>query len=69
MVPMNYLQDSNGDADIGNRLMYTGRGKEGEGDMNGERSMEAYRLQYIKQITNGNLVYDSANSNYGSVTT
>ena len=45
MVPMNYLQDSNGDADIGNRLMYTGRGKEGEGDMNGERSMEAYRLQ------------------------
>ena len=63
MVLMNYLQDSNGDADIGNRLMYTGRGKEGEGDINGERSMEAYRLQYTKQITNGNLVYDSANSN------
>ena len=63
MVLMNYLQDSNGDADIGNRLMYTGRRKEGEGDINGERSMEAYRLQYTKQITNGNLVYDSANSN------
>ena len=43
-----YLQDSNGDADIENRFMDTGTGKEGEGDMNGESSMEAYTLQYVK---------------------
>ena len=37
--------------------------------MNGESSMEAYTLPYIKHITNINLLYDSGNSKCGSVTT
>ena len=32
-----------------NRLMVSGRGEEGEGEMNGERSMEAYTLPYVKE--------------------
>ena len=60
---------SNGEADIENRLMDMGKGEDGEDEMNGERSMEAYALSYIKQIANGNLLYDSGNSNWGSVTT
>ena len=39
------------------------------GEMNGESSMEAYTLPYVKQIANGNLLYDLENSNWGSVTT
>ena len=35
--------------------MDTGVGEEGEGGMNGESSMEAYTLPYVKQIANGNL--------------
>ena len=38
-------------------------GEEGEGEMNGENSMEAYTLPYVKQIANGNLLYDSENAN------
>ena len=34
-----------------------------------ESSMEAYTLTYVKQIANGNLLYDTGNSNWGSVTT
>jgi len=34
-----------------------------------ESNMEAYILPCIKQITNGNLLCDSRNSNQGSVTT
>ena len=54
-----------------NRLMDTGSGVrgEGEGEMNGESNTEAYTLQCVKQITNGDLLYDSGNSNWGSVTT
>ena len=37
----NYLQGSNGNADIENRLMGTGSGEEGEGGMNGKNSIEA----------------------------
>ena len=39
------------------------RGEEEEGEMNGESSMEAYILQYTKQIDDGNLLQDSGNSN------
>ena len=37
--------------------------------MNGESSMETYTLPYVKQIASGNLLYNSGNSNQGSVTT
>ena len=40
-----------------------------EGGTNGETSMETYTLPYVKQIASGNLMYDSGNSNWGSVTT
>ena len=43
-----YLQGSNGDADIENRLMDKSEGEEGEGEMNGESIMEAYTLPYVK---------------------
>ena len=49
MVLMNLnLQDSNTDADIENRLLDTGCGEEGEGEMSGESNMEAYTLPYVK---------------------
>ena len=35
----------------------------------GESSMETYTLTYVKEIASGNLLYDSRNSNWGSVTT
>ena len=60
---------SNGDADIEDRLMDAGVGEEGQGGMNGEKSMEASTIQYVKQRASGNLVYDSGNSNQGSVMT
>ena len=45
-----------------------GGGKEeGEGEMYGENNMETYTT--ICKIANGNLLYDSGNSNRGSVTT
>ena len=50
-------------------LMGMGGGEEEEGEMNGESSKEAYTLLYVKQIVNGNFLYDSENSNQGSVTT
>ena len=43
-----YLQGSDGDADIENRLMDTGGGEEGEGGTNGESSMEVHTLPYVK---------------------
>ena len=36
--------------------------------MNGASSMEAYTLPYVKQIANGNMLYDPGSSNWGSVT-
>ena len=60
---------SSGYADIENRLVDKGKGEEGGGEINGESSMEAYTLTYVKQIANGNLLYDTGNSNWGSVTT
>ena len=41
--------------------------EEGEGSVNGESSMETYIPLYVKQIANGNLLYDSRKSNQGSV--
>ena len=42
-------QSSNGDADIENTLMDKGWGEEGEGQINGESSMDAYTLTYVKR--------------------
>ena len=44
-------------------------GEEGEGGMSGESSREAYTLSYVKQMAIGNLLYDSGNSNQGSIVT
>ena len=49
------------------RLMDTGRGEERVRGM--ERVKRKLTLSYVKQIANGNLLYDSGNSNQGSVTT
>ena len=62
------MQGISGDTDIENRLMdmgWEGR-KERLGCM--ERTTWKLILPYIKEIARGNLLYDSANSNQGSVT-
>jgi len=41
-------------------------GEEGEGEMYGNSNIEIYNT--ICKIANGNLLYDSGNSNRGSVT-
>ena len=41
----------------------------GEGGMKGESNREIYTLTYVKQISSGNLLYDSGKSNQISVTT
>ena len=46
-----------------------GWGEEGEGEMNGESSMEAYTLSYMKHTDNGNWLFDSEDSTWGSVRT
>ena len=57
----------NGDVDIENRLMDT----EGRGGRRELRYMEKVTwkltLSYVKQIANGSSLYDSGNSNRGSV--
>ena len=60
---------SNIDTDVENRFVDKGSGAEDKGEMNGDCSTEAYTLPYVKQIANGNLLYDSGTSNQGSVTT
>ena len=63
------MHDSNGDADIENRLVDPEkgvRGKEKSGFM--ERVTLKLTLPYVKEIDNGNLLYDSVNLNWGSVT-
>ena len=42
-------QSSNGDTDIENSLMDKGGGKEGEGEINGQSSMDAYTLAYVNR--------------------
>ena len=64
-----YLQGSNGDTDIENRHMDMGEGEKGEGGMYGQTNMETYTWPYVKWVASGNLLYDSGNSNWGSVTT
>ena len=44
---MNFSQSTNGVADIKNRRMDKGGGGEGEGEMNGESSLETFALIYI----------------------
>ena len=39
---------SSGDADVEDRLMDAGVGEEGQGGMNGEKTMEASTLLYVK---------------------
>ena len=60
-------------ADTENRLTDPGLGRGGRGGgeagTNGENSMETHTRPYGKQIASGNLLYDSGNSNWGSVTT
>ena len=51
-----------------NLWMDKGGREEGKDKMNEESSMEAYTLPYEKEIAHGNLLYDSGNSNWGSVT-
>ena len=50
-----------------NRLMDMGRGEERVRSM--ERITWKLTLPYVKQMANGNLPYDSGNSNRGSVST
>ena len=47
--------------------MDTGGGVEGEGET--QRVTWKFTVPYVKQIANGNLLYDSGNSNRASVTT
>ena len=61
------MQGSKADADTENRLVDTVG--EGEGGMNGESSVETHTLPYVKQDSQGNSLYESQNSNWGSVTT
>ena len=64
------MQGSSGYTDIETRLMNkVVEREEGEGRIYGESNMETYTLPYVKQTANGNLLYDSGNSNWGSVTT
>ena len=46
-----------------------GHKREGDGGTNGECRMETYTLPHVKQIASKNLLYDSGNSNWSSVTT
>ena len=62
-----YLQGSNGEADMENRLTDTGRGEERVRCM--ERVTWKLTLPYVKEIASGNLLYDSRNSNRGSMAT
>ena len=58
---------NNGDTDIENRLTdMVGEGEEGEGRMYGESKMNIYIS--ICKTDHHNLLYDSGNSNQGSVT-
>ena len=61
------MKGSNRETDLENRFVDT-VGEE-EGGTNEESSMETYTLPYVKQIDSGNFLYDSGNSNWGSVIT
>ena len=67
MVLKNNLQGSNGETDIENRFMDMGRREERVRSM--QRVTWKLILPYVKKIANGNLLYNSENSNRGSVST
>ena len=56
------MQGSRGDKE--NRLVHTGAGVEVK-----KRGWDEWREQHVKQIAIGNLLFNSENSNWGSVTT
>ena len=58
------MRANNGEADIKNTLMDTGRGEERVRCM--ERITLKLTLPDVKHITNGNLLYVSGNANMGS---
>ena len=60
-----YLQGSNGETDIENRLVDLG----GRGGRYMERVTWKLTLPNVKYIANRNLLYGSGNSNKGSVST
>ena len=62
-----YLQGSNGETDIEDRLMDMGRGEERVRCM--ERVTWKLTLPYEKQIANWNSLYGSGNSSRGSIST
>ena len=62
-----YLQGSDGETAIENRLMDTGRGEERVRCV--ERETWKLTLPYVKQVAKRNLLYGSGNSNRGSVST
>ena len=61
------MQGNNGEINIENRLMDTGRGKERVRCR--EKVTRKSTIPYVKEIANGNLLYVSGNSNRGSVST
>ena len=61
--------NSTGDADIVDRLTDQGGEQEGEGDMNGESSMEACTPTFVNRQPAGICCQDSGNSNSGTVIT
>ena len=65
MVLKNFLQGSNGETDIENRLMDIGRE---EGEMYGKSNMETY-ITLCKIDSQWGLLYGSGNSNRGSEST
>ena len=67
MILKNYLQGSNGETDIENRLMDMGRGEERVRCM--ERITWKLTLPYVKEKANWNLLYGLGNSHRGSVST
>ena len=62
-----YLEGSNEETDIKNRLTDTGRGEETVRCM--ERVTWKLTLPYVKEIANGDLLFVSGNSDRGSVST
>ena len=62
-----YLQGSNRDTSIENRLVGT-TGK-GEGGMNWESSTETYTSPYAQQMTSGNFLWDTGSSSQCPTTT
>ena len=59
MVWWSYLQGSNGDSDIENRILdMVG---EGEGETIRESGIKIYTLPYLKQITSEDLLFDTQN--------